>query len=333
MESAIQEITEIEPLKAYSTRRIGAFGGKQPGPLVIAVGGIHGNEPAGVNAIQEIFQMLHVETAINPEFQFQGKLVGLIGNKSAFDAGLRYIDHDLNRAWHPHQIALWRHRPAEALTVEQTELLSLIEAIRHEILAFKPDTLIIVDLHTTSAQDGVFSIPLEYDPESLLLASSLRAPVVLGLLEGINGGTLLHYAAGNHFKTGLYPTRTECVAFEAGQHHDPKSVSRAITAVINLLKTVGCFDDAEVNHRHEEVLHDYSRQLPQITRIRYVHHIQPDMAFKMRPGYANFQPISAGEHLADDINGRVLAPSDGRILMPLYQPQGADGFFVVEDVD
>jgi succinylglutamate desuccinylase len=52
----------------------------------------------------------------------------------------------------------------------------------------------------------------------------------------------------------------------------------------------------------------------------------------MRPGYANFQPIRRGEHLADDASGPVLAPEDGLILMPLYQSLGTDGFFLVQEV-
>jgi succinylglutamate desuccinylase len=52
----------------------------------------------------------------------------------------------------------------------------------------------------------------------------------------------------------------------------------------------------------------------------------------MRPGYVNFQPIQQGEHLANDTTGPVLAPEDGLILMPLYQPQGSDGFFVVQEI-
>jgi succinylglutamate desuccinylase len=50
----------------------------------------------------------------------------------------------------------------------------------------------------------------------------------------------------------------------------------------------------------------------------------------MREGYKNFQAIKAGEVLADDKNGEIVAPEDCLLLMPLYQRQGTDGFFLVK---
>ena len=37
------------------------------------------------------------------------------------------------------------------------------------------------------------------------------------------------------------------------------------------------------------------------------------------------------EILADNTNGTVRAPVSGRLLMPLYQKQGDDGFFIVTE--
>jgi succinylglutamate desuccinylase len=35
--------------------------------------------------------------------------------------------------------------------------------------------------------------------------------------------------------------------------------------------------------------------------------------------------------LATDKNGDITTPTDGFLLMPLYQKQGEEGFFVVRD--
>jgi succinylglutamate desuccinylase len=51
----------------------------------------------------------------------------------------------------------------------------------------------------------------------------------------------------------------------------------------------------------------------------------------MNPGYVNLQPIAESEVLARDRTGDVRAPEGGRVLMPLYQEQGDDGFFVVRE--
>ena len=53
--------------------------------------------------------------------------------------------------------------------------------------------------------------------------------------------------------------------------------------------------------------------------------------FKMNPGYSNFQQITEGEVLGQDINGDVKAPHSGYIMMPLYQKQGDEGFFITQD--
>ena len=50
----------------------------------------------------------------------------------------------------------------------------------------------------------------------------------------------------------------------------------------------------------------------------------------MLPGFINFQPIEVGTPLATE-NGQVItSPYAGNIFMPLYQNQGADGFFIIE---
>lgn len=52
----------------------------------------------------------------------------------------------------------------------------------------------------------------------------------------------------------------------------------------------------------------------------------------MRPGFANFAPVTQGQPLADDSGGEVLSPEDGMIFLPLYQEQGDDGFFIVRPI-
>jgi hypothetical protein len=63
----------------------------------------------------------------------------------------------------------------------------------------------------------------------------------------------------------------------------------------------------------------------------YRHHIEPEDAFRMRPGYRNFQPVRRGEVVADDVRGEVHVDQKARILMPLYQTLGQDGFFLMRE--
>ena len=62
----------------------------------------------------------------------------------------------------------------------------------------------------------------------------------------------------------------------------------------------------------------------------YRHHVIDNTKFRMEPGYINFQHIEAGLVLATENGQPVKAPVSGNIFMPLYQNQGADGFFIIE---
>lgn len=311
-------------------RVIGSFQGQNDGALVLAFGALHGNEPAGVRAIEEVIQMLQQEVANSPDFIFYGKFVGILGNRRAYEEGARFLEKDLNRQWTLENMRRIQHQQSAGLTNEDLEIAELFEAIHAEIRTSSPETIVLLDLHTTSADGGIFCIPTD-EKASLRLAKELHAPVILNLFQGVEG-TLLRFAADGHFQMGGFPKHTFGVAFEAGQHNDPLSVSRSVAGIVNCLRAAGCVGQEDLNTRHDDILQQYSDRLPKVTRLRHVHHIRPGDEFRMRPGYINFQPIQKGEHLADDVTGPIYAPDAGLILMPLYQPKGSDGFFIVEEL-
>ena len=309
-------------------RLIGSYEGQKKGPLVLVLGAVHGNEPAGVEAFEKVLNMLEKEHLRNPDFIFSGKISGFIGNIAAYRQKKRFINQDLNRMFNYDWVQQVLDQSPPNAEAEDHELEALLHAMQQEITAYQPKHLIILDLHTTSADGGIFSIPLESDPESIRMAKALHVPVIMGLLAGLDS-TFMHYA--NHPDSVFRaPNRAvHTVAFEAGQHDDPISVNRSISAIISLLRAVGCVMKKDVSSQHDEILRRYAKDLPKLTYITHVQHITNGERFKMRPGYINFQFIYKGEHLADNEKGPILAPSDGHILMPLYQTQGVDGFFIV----
>lgn len=307
-------------------RLIGEFEGSPNEVLIIGIGAMHGNEPAGVLALRELFGMLEKEVRLKPHFQFKGKLIGVIGNLQAYERRSRFVKKDLNRQFTIQNIERVKSTPQYELLFEDLELLELIHFIETEIHKYQPRKVVIVDLHTTSASGGIFTLVNE-DGECLSLAANLLAPVVRGLVKGTTGGTTLHYFNAENVK---YPTIT--IGFEAGQHDDPLSIRRAIAWLVNCLREVGCIEKDDVENRHSEVLKRYSKDLPKAVDIISVHHITPEDNFKMQPNYQNFQAVKKGEILAYDKKGSIESPEDCRILMPLYQAQGTDGFFLVKDI-
>ena len=81
-----------EPLR----RVLGRVSGEEPGPTLVCIGGIHGNEPAGVEALKRVFA-----TIASTRVRVRGELVGLAGNLAALARNRRYIESDLNRRWRP----------------------------------------------------------------------------------------------------------------------------------------------------------------------------------------------------------------------------------------
>jgi len=306
-------------------RIIGRYEGDTNGPLFIALGGIHGNEPAGVQALEIIFQLLHKEPELNPNFRFAGRFVGMRGNIQALQRKRRFLRKDLNRQWTRENIARIRQLPNDQLQAEDLEVYELLAAIETELADYQPERFVLLDLHTTTARGGIFSFSTE-DPESLRLAVQLHAPVIEGMLNGLHG-TTLHY-----FSNANFEPETVAVCFESGQHEDPLSVNRALAAIINCMRSIGCVRAEDVENRHDQLLQEYSEGLPKVSELLYCHRIQPEDEFQMEPNYQNFQPVQEGEVLAFDKNGPIRAECDGLILMPLYQNQGEDGFFIIRTV-
>lgn len=307
-------------------RIIGEYTGKARGPLLVCLAGMHGNEPAGVLALKQLFRMLQVEPVVNPDFAFCGRMVGICGNLQALETGQRFLRKDLNRQFTPANVKRVRRTALDQLEAEDRELRQLLDTVKREIDHYRPDRFFLLDLHTTSADGGIFAITTD-DETSIRIGVELHAPVITGMLSGLQG-TSLHY-----FTSDNLGVPTVAITFEAGQHDDPLSVNRAIAAVVNCLRTVGCVESEHVENRHDRLLQDYARYLPKVAHLIKAHRIHPDDGFTMLPGYKNFQKVEKGEVLAYDHGGPIQAEVNAHILMPHYQTQGEEGFFLVEAVE
>lgn len=307
-------------------RIIGTYSEGKKGPLLLVIGGIHGNEPAGIKAIDLVSKMLEVEHIKNPNFNYYGRFLGIIGNLAARKVNQRFINKDLNRYWSTEYVAQLKSLSAEELDSEDREMLELIDLINTELEKFEYTELIVLDLHTTSSHGGIFVIPND-TKESLEIALELYAPVIKGMLQGIKG-TTLHF-----FNNKNFPIKTTAVTFESGQHVDPLSVNRAIAGIINCMRTIQAVPASDVENFHDKILKKFSDSLPKCSYLIERYDIKPHSKFRMLPGYKNFQKVKKGEIIAKDENGDVAVQGDGMLLMPLYQEQGEDGFFIIQEAD
>ncbi|HXR35017.1 MAG TPA: succinylglutamate desuccinylase/aspartoacylase family protein [Candidatus Binataceae bacterium] len=316
------ETDRVDPGRACAQsdfpRELGRHIGQTPGPLVICVGGMHGNEPAGAFAAQRVVRALESQGP-----PFRGTLVALAGNRAALARGCRFVAEDFNRMWLPERLAgLSLEAGQSALNVEERECRELLEAIG-AALARRRGPIIFLDLHTTSAPGIPFAIIAD-TLTNRRLARSLPAPVILGLEEQLDGTTL------NYMNDRGYAA----VGFEGGQNEAPSSIEHNEAALWTILVAAGCLREESIPQAAlaRTRLAESTVGVPPILEVRYRHAIEADDQFVMEPGYVNFQPVARGQLLARDRRGEIRAGESGRILLPLYQSQGADGFFLVREV-
>jgi succinylglutamate desuccinylase len=276
---------------------------------------MHGNEPSGVQALRRVVAALHEH-----EPHVHGRFLALAGNIAALQTGVRFLEEDLNRIWMPPRISKLRESGPETLEqAEQEDLLRKLDSV----LRHGSDHVFFMDLHTTSADGAPFAL-MGDTLRNRAFAHEIPVPVILGLEEQLSG-TITEYVNDAGAVT---------IGFEAGRHDDPESVDRHEAAIWIALEGCGVLEPSSVPHiaRSAQLLSGITKGLASILEVRYRHPVSPEDRFRMKPGYETFHRVNMGETVAMDRHGPVAAPVAGRMLLPLYQDQGDDGFFLARPV-
>ena len=303
--------------KTQDDRILGVIEGNPAGPTVVVVTGLHGNESAGVDAAQNIFNMLD---GIQP--QIDGRLIILRANLPALEHNVRYLDEDMNRLWFPSIIEKIRDTPEARIKSNERRQMKQLLPILDSIEEGSHTPVVLADVHTFSAEGSMFSITSS-DPRQRKLLSNLYVPMVFEIEKSLRGTALGYYQEKGFISFGL----------EGGQHENELTEYNITASLLLLLHAVGSIKKQYVEKikEYERHLKEHTKHLPVETELVYQHIIEPGDGFAMRPGYSNFQRIKKGEWLANDNKGKIIAQTDGYILMPLYQKQGNDGFFIIKE--
>jgi len=299
-------------------RILGTIDNGLEGPTILVTAGIHGNEPAGIVAAERVVSRLARE---RPETH--GRFVCLAGNLGALRDGTRFVDLDLNRQWTPEKVSALEDRAtADGQPAEHGEQRALIELIGAEVRAAR-GPVFFIDMHTSSAEGPPFMTV----GDTLLnraFSAEFPLPVILGLEEQVDG-SLLEFL--NNY--GLVT-----LGIEGGQHDSNRSADRLEAVLLLALVATGVLSASAIPDlaRHRSLLAEESKGIPRVIQLRHRHAVAPADRFRMEPGFVNFMPVREGQLLAQDAHGDVMCPEDGLILLPLYQGQGDDGFFVSRSV-
>jgi succinylglutamate desuccinylase len=286
---------------------------------LLVTAGIHGNEWAGVEALERFLEDLR-----HHRDRLRGRVIAIAGNLEALGRKTRYIEKDLNRQWTPEVTRKIRSGGLDGTCVpeyrEQTEILGLIHRTLEEVTNSE---VYFIDLHTSSAEGSPF-VTVGDTLRNRAFAQRFRLPMILGLEEQVDGSLL------------EYINNLGCVTMgvEGGRHEAPASVDRieAILwlAVVAARMLVG--DSVPQIARSRELLDEATRGVPRVIGVRYRHAIRPEDGYRMEPGYANFTRVEAGTVLGRDRRGEIRARETGLVMLPLYQGQGNDGFFLAREV-
>lgn len=297
-------------------REIGCYTQHHKGPLLLITAGIHGNEASGIIALDLVFRFLN-----KYKIPIRGTFVGLCGNVKALGKEQRFIDQDLNRTWGDKEVEKIQNSPQKQLNSEQREAKAILDYLE----GLNPDKYedrFYIDCHTTSSE----SIPyFSVAEKEGCLSFARRFPVhsVLGFSKMIPT-TIDGYFCRSEFNG---------FTLEAGQHDEISSVENCEAVIFLALVQSGCIEskDLACYDRCRDVLARLIMDDKKTFDITHRHEIKPGDNFSMEPGFVNFQKITQDELLAKDKNGEIISEWDARILMPLYQKQGDDGFFVIEE--
>ena len=296
---------------------IGDIRGEHPGPTIVAIAGIHGNEPTGIAAIEKAMAELE------PLKEFiHGRFVGLRGNIAALEQKVRFIREDMNRLWVTSILDKIRRTPFEELSpdrVEVKELLSILDPIVQT-----NEHVVYVDLHTFSGSRGMFAITPKEERHMELL-SQLKIPLIFGIEHTLIGTSMEYVEAAGH--VGF--------AFEAGTHGSKSAEVNALAGLMTLFATSGFIPANKLPNFGEyyAYLMNKVEEYPHKADFVYKHIIEDDDEFVMNPGFNNFDKVQKGDWLATDRHGKIEAQFSGHLLMPLYQQQGNDGFFIVRECE
>ena len=239
---------------------VAAYSGNADGPTLIVVGSIHGNEPAGAEALVNVSATLAAK-----EQKLRGRVYLVAGNTRGLPLRVRFVDHDLNRAW---------------------------------------------------TRDSMASV----GTPQLMERSEGRELTEIDRIEEQLEGTMLEY---------LNNAGAVTLGFEGGQHDSPVTVENHVSLVWLALVNTGILQATDVPDLDEHRTRLATGKLDsRIVEVRYREAVTADDAFKMNPGFNNFDSVTRGQIVANNRRGSVTAPEDGMILMPLYQKLGEDGFFI-----
>lgn len=306
--------TEIDQPTDITIKRIlHKIEGDTSGSVMVFFGGIHGNEKAGIKAIESVLPLLDAS-------KITGTVYGIAGNIAALKQNKRFITKDLNRQWTRDKIkTLEKELDFKNEDAEQKALYKLLT----EILNKHNGPFYFIDLHTTSSK----TIPFITINDALInrrFSNLFPVPKVLGIEEYLEGPLLSYINQLGYVSLG----------FESGQHTDDLAVKNSISFINLALVYAEILNAEDLDNmlQHEKSLKESAENNTKTYEVIYRHKIEPNENFRMCEGYKSFQNVDQGIVIAVSNGASISLNKAATLFMPLYQKAGEDGYYLIKPI-
>jgi len=315
----------MQPFKAI------CYSSVHPGPRLIVLGAVHGNETCGTRAIERLAGEIDAGTL----HLASGSLTLVpVTNPLAYANGRRAGDRNLNRKLQP------TTAPREYEDHVANWLCPLLG--EHEVL---------LDLHSFRAPGVPFAFIGPRDNAGALepFAQAAREEA-LALRLGVGrvvDGWLATYAEGTARRRALAAAFPDArldvdpaygigtteymrsvggagVTLECGQHDDPRAPDVGYTAIVNTLAHLGLIDAADPAP---------APRMEALSLCEVIDRTSVGDAFAK--AWKSFDPVAAGERIGTRGDGEpVVAPFDGVVVFPNADAQvGQEWFYLARPSD
>ncbi len=250
--------------------------GRNPGKIVTIMGGVHGNEPCGVEALRKAIEEIEI---------INGKVYFIFANLAAYALGIRQTQMNLNRAF----------RHGNSLTGEEKTSYERIRAL--ELMPYLRKSVALLDIHSSSNQRSTPFIICE--PHSFDVAKRLPFPIRSHGWDKIEPGGTDYYVNKNPFKG-------KGICIECGYHLDPEAPKRAYESILIFLRLMNMVDgdkNIPINSAQKQI--DAS----------FIYHTKTDFSV-VSGSFPDFGRINEGTVIGYDGNRAITAPFDGVVIFP-----------------
>lgn len=272
---------------------------KKPGKHIVFTVAVHGSEPSGVFAMEELLETIKLKN---------GKVTFILGNPEGFEKNQRFIDDNLNRVFDP--ISL--QNPGNSIEKNR--------AVQIANWAKKQQIDLWVDFHSTSSSDEPMLVTLQEHNrvDDAIKITNFATHFVVS--KYILSGSLMQWCEENNIPAFV---------LECGLHTSPLATKRALTNMKSILKFNNVIDT--------DLLQKEVEKLPFVSvyTAQSVLHATPGFTWKISENrITTGEQIAANELLATDEKMEYKYQTDQYLMMPDKNPKlGDTGIAFVCDLE